>query len=47
LTWLPNTLEIHSQVHDIDGRDVALLHVAANPTGCAFFRGRWPVRPAW
>jgi hypothetical protein len=30
-------MELRSQVHEIDGHQVALLHVAANPRGCAFF----------
>lgn len=38
LKWLPDTLEIYSQVHEVDGHQVALVHVAPNPAGCAFFR---------
>jgi len=38
LKWLPDTLEICSQVHDVDGHQVVLVHVAPNPAGCAFFR---------
>jgi hypothetical protein len=36
--WLPDTLEIYSQVHDVDGHHVVLVHVSPNPAGCAFFR---------
>jgi len=38
LKWLPDTLEICSQVHEVDGHHVVLVHVAPNPAGCAFFR---------
>lgn len=38
LKWLPDTLEIYSQAHDVDGRQVVLVHVAPSPAGCAFFR---------
>ncbi len=38
LKWLPESLEICSQVHDIEGHQVGLLYVAPNPAGCAFFR---------
>ncbi|WP_409495999.1 helix-turn-helix domain-containing protein [Amycolatopsis sp. cmx-11-12] len=38
LKWLPDTLEIYSQAHDVDGHHVVLVHVAPNPAGCAFFR---------
>lgn len=38
LKWLPDTLEIYSQAHDVDGHQVVLVHVAPNPAGCAFFR---------
>jgi schlafen family protein len=38
LKWLPDTLEIGSQAHEIDGHQVVLLHVSPNPAGCAFFR---------
>lgn len=38
LTWLPDTLEICSQTHDLDGHLVVLVHVAPNPAGCAIFR---------
>ncbi|WP_410593655.1 helix-turn-helix domain-containing protein [Amycolatopsis sp. lyj-23] len=38
LKWLPDTLEIYSQVHDLDGHQVVLVHIAPNPAGCAFFR---------
>jgi Schlafen, AlbA_2 len=39
LKWLPDTLAICSQTHEIDGHRVVLLHVSPNPAGCAFFRG--------
>src|SRR6266540_2804222 len=38
LKWLPDTLEIYSQVHEVDGHQVALVHVAPNQAGCAFFQ---------
>jgi hypothetical protein len=38
LKWLPDSLEICSQVHEVDGHLVALVHVAPNPAGCAYFR---------
>jgi hypothetical protein len=38
LKWLPDTLQICSQAHEIDGHQVVLVHVAANPAGCAFFQ---------
>lgn len=38
LKWLPDTLEIYSQAHEVDGHHVVLVHVAPNPAGCAFFR---------
>ncbi|MEU7976641.1 ATP-binding protein [Micromonospora sp. NPDC049089] len=38
MKWLPDGLEISAQVHEIDGNFVALIYVAPNPTGCAFFR---------
>lgn len=38
LKWLPDTLEIYSQAHYVDGHQVVLVHVAPNPAGCAFFR---------
>jgi hypothetical protein len=37
LTWLPDSLELRSQVHEIHGKLVALIYVAPNPAGCAFF----------
>lgn len=37
LKWLPDTLEICSQVHEVDGYHVVLVHVSPNPAGCAFF----------
>jgi len=48
LKWLPESLEICSQVHEIDGHQVALVYVSPNPAGCVFFRlqGRRSVRPA-
>lgn len=36
--WLPATLEICSQVHEIDGHRVGLVYVAPYPAGCVFFR---------
>ncbi len=38
LKWLPDSLEIYSQVHDVDGHWVVLVYVAPNPSGCAFLR---------
>lgn len=38
LTWLPDTLEVFSQTHDLDGHLVVLVYVAPNPAGCAIFR---------
>ena len=38
LKWLPDTLEICSQSHEVDGYHVVLVHVAPNTAGCAFFR---------
>ncbi len=38
LKFLPDSLQICSQDHDLPGGKVVLLHVAANPAGCAFFR---------
>jgi hypothetical protein len=38
LKWLPDTLEISTQTHEIDGRQVVLVYVAPNPAGCAFFK---------
>jgi hypothetical protein len=38
LKWLPDTLQIYSQTHEIDGERVVLMHVAPNLAGCAFFR---------
>lgn len=38
LKWLPESLEICSQVHEIDGHQVALVYVSPNPAGCVFFR---------
>lgn len=38
LKWLPDTLVIYSQAHEVDGHQVVLVHVAPNPAGCAFFR---------
>ncbi len=38
LAWLPDSLEVHSQVHDLNGNLVALVYIAPNPAGCAFFR---------
>ncbi|MFJ8814838.1 ATP-binding protein [Amycolatopsis thermoflava] len=38
LKWLPDTLEIYSQAHDVDGNQIVLVHIAPNPAGCAFFR---------
>lgn len=38
LKWLPDTLEIYSQAHDVDGHHVVVVHVAPNPAGCVFFR---------
>jgi hypothetical protein len=38
LKWLPDSLEIYSQVHEVDGQPVALVYVAPNPAGCAYFR---------
>lgn len=43
-TWLPATLEIRTQDHDVDGKLVVLIYVAPNPAGCVFFRagGQYP-----
>lgn len=38
LKWLPESLEICSQTHEIDGQLVCLVHVAPNPAGCVFIR---------
>jgi Putative DNA-binding domain len=38
LKWLPDSLEVHSQTHEINGKHVVLMHVSPNPSGCAFFR---------
>lgn len=38
LKWLPESLEICSQIHEIDGHQVGLVYVAPNPAGCVFFR---------
>jgi hypothetical protein len=38
LKWLPDTLEIYSQAHEVDSHQVVLVNVAPNPAGCAFFR---------
>ena len=38
LRWLPGSLEICSQIHEVDGSQVVLMHVSPNPAGCAFFR---------
>lgn len=37
LTWLPKTLEIRSQKHQVDGKTVVLIYVARNPAGFAVF----------
>ena len=37
LTWLPKTLEIRSQKHEVDGKTVVLIYVARNPAGFAAF----------
>ncbi|MEU7455949.1 hypothetical protein [Streptosporangium roseum] len=36
--WLPETSEIRTQSHEIHGHHVVVIHIAPNPTGCAFFR---------
>jgi hypothetical protein len=38
LTWLPESLEIRSQRHEIDGKTVVLIYVAPNPAGYAIFK---------
>ncbi|MEU6025322.1 ATP-binding protein [Micromonospora sp. NPDC047134] len=38
LKYLPDSLQICSQDHDLPDGKVVLLHVAPNPAGCAFFR---------
>lgn len=38
LKWLPESLEICSQTHEIDGHQVVLVHVSPNPARCVFFR---------
>ncbi|WP_158854638.1 ATP-binding protein [Saccharothrix deserti] len=38
LRWLPDELEVCSQVHELDGHQVVLLHISPNPAGCAIFR---------
>ncbi|CRK59306.1 hypothetical protein [Alloactinosynnema sp. L-07] len=38
LKWLPDTLELYSQAHEVDGNRVVVVHVAPNPAGCAIFR---------
>jgi hypothetical protein len=37
LKWLPASLTLRSQDHEIDGKLVVLIFVAPNPAGCAFF----------
>src|SRR5262245_40787774 len=38
LKWLPDSLELCAQTHDVNGQQVALVYIAPNPAGCAFFR---------
>lgn len=38
LTWLPESLEIWSQRHEVDGKTVVLIYVAPNPAGFAMFK---------
>ncbi|MEV4752653.1 hypothetical protein AB0K21_40395 [Streptosporangium sp. NPDC049248] len=38
LRWLPDTLEIRTQTHQVDGQHVVLIYIAPNPAGCAFFQ---------
>ncbi|WP_203872248.1 hypothetical protein, partial [Planomonospora parontospora] len=38
LRWLPETLEIRTQSHEVHGQHVVVIYIAPNPAGCAFFR---------
>ena len=38
LKWLPDSLEVHAQGHEIGGHTVVLVYITPNPAGCAFFR---------
>jgi len=45
LRYLPDTLQLCSQDHDLPEGKVVLLHVSANPAGCAFFRSLGQYHP--
>ncbi|MEG3635205.1 AlbA family DNA-binding domain-containing protein [Micromonospora palythoicola] len=45
LKYLPDSLQICCQDHDLPGGKVVLVHVAANPAGCAFFRADGQYQP--
>ena len=45
LRYLPDSLEVRSQDHDLPGGKVVLVYVAANPAGCAFFRADGQYQP--
>ncbi|MEV4116967.1 hypothetical protein [Nonomuraea sp. NPDC049695] len=38
LSWLPDSLVIRTQAHDVEDAQVALVYVAPNPAGCVFFK---------